>query len=136
MLGWGTGVSNARGAEMDPVSAMGCGRVVAGIPKRGVKEMLPARSCIGYISTQWSSNGQALRVVEYSSAKAWHFCSSSATASQCCLSGPVAGQQLCLHVMPQLWLAILQLWQARHHYSMQPIPPLSPAPCSSNLWML
>ena len=38
ILGWGTGVSDVRGAETDPVSATACGQVAAGIPKRGLRK--------------------------------------------------------------------------------------------------
>ena len=37
MPGSGAGVSNVRGAETDPMSVMACGRVVAGISRRGLR---------------------------------------------------------------------------------------------------
>ena len=81
MPGSGAGVSDVRVAETDPRSAAACGWVAGGISKKGAKETLLARSCIGYIKAQQSSDGQASSTVENSSMKAWCFPSSSAIAS-------------------------------------------------------
>ena len=82
MPGLGTGMSDARHAGTDPVSALACGQVAAGIPRRGIKDMPQARNCSGYVRAQQSSNGQASNTVESSSTKAWCFHSSFAVISQ------------------------------------------------------
>ena len=79
MPGLGTGVSDVRATEMDPMSAVLCGWVVAGISKRGAKETMLARSCSGYIRAQQSSDGQASSTAENCSMKAWCFHSSAIT---------------------------------------------------------
>ena len=75
-------VLKVRGTAMDPVSVVACSWVLAGIPQRGTKRMLPVKNCRGYNSAQQSSGGQAWRTDENFFAKAWHYCPSSATASQ------------------------------------------------------
>ena len=136
MLDWGTGVSDmlkARGAGMDPVSITACSWAAAGIPKRAAKEMLLVRSCGGYTSAQHSSDGQAQRATENFFAKGW--CLAPPLPSLCgsvqkhCPGEPVAGQQPWLH-------GVSWLWWAGCHYDVQPILPLSPAPCSGHAWML
>ena len=52
-------VIKVKSAGMDPVSVMACRQASAGIPKKGAKEMPPARSCSGYTSAQQSSGWQA-----------------------------------------------------------------------------
>ena len=54
-MGLGAGVSNARGAGTDPVSAVACGQVVAGISRRGAKDTPLAKSCSRNIRAQGSS---------------------------------------------------------------------------------
>ena len=70
----------AGGAGMDPVSCVACSWTVAGIPKRGAEGMPLVKSCRGYMSAQWSSDGQAWRAAENFFVKTWHFCPSHATA--------------------------------------------------------
>ena len=71
----------AGGTGMDPVSVVACSWPAAGIPKRGAKGPLPAKSCRGYMSVQWSSDGQAWRAAENILTKAWHFHPSSSVTS-------------------------------------------------------
>ena len=71
-----------QGAQTHPVSAVACGWVAADISRRGAKNTLPARSCIGYISTTCTSDWQASSTAENSPVKAWCFHSSTAIVSQ------------------------------------------------------
>ena len=82
MPGLGAGVADVRGAGTDPMSAVAHSQVTDGISRMGDKGIPLARSCIGYIRAQQSSNGQVSSTVENSSMKSWCFHSSSAILSQ------------------------------------------------------
>ena len=71
MLGPGTGVSDVRGAETDPVSAMACSRVAASISMKGPRQILPARSCRRYINNPWALRGQTHKAASQASMNAW-----------------------------------------------------------------
>ena len=96
----------ARGAGMDPVSAMACSWAAAGIPKKGTEGMLPVKNCRG---TQVPSGPPVDRLrgpLGTSLQKLGTFTPAlpllHGSVLKHCPGEPIAGQQLWLHGMS--WL--------------------------------